>query len=92
MPRKKQEPTGTPTAAALTPDSVEPDSIDSGDVVQVIKPDSKRIAQVAIVYRVDSKGLLCYQPRAASKPESFLISPADVARIGKAKLRYKKEL
>lgn len=78
------------TAPAEAPPAPVPPEV--GDVVQVVAEKNKYIARVAIVYRADQSSLLCYQPSGTSKPPSFTVKPNEVAVIGKAKLKWKREL
>jgi hypothetical protein len=65
--------------------------IEPGDVVQIINKTHKRIAQCPIVHHIDGGIVFAYFPR-PGKPEAIQLKPSDVKVIGKAQLRYKKEL
>lgn len=68
-----------------------PAPIQPGDIVQITGKTHKRIAQCPIVHHLEGDKIIAYFPR-PGKPEAIQLKPDEVTVVGRARLRYRKEL
>lgn len=63
-----------------------------GDIVQILTKGHPFMARIGIVHHHEGPDLVCYQPGRNGQPSQYKVSVQDVAIVGKARLRYNKDL
>jgi len=63
-----------------------------GDIIQTITQDHPFIARIGIVHHLEGPRVICYLPGRKGLPSQFRVDVVDVQVVGKARLRYSKDL
>lgn len=93
--RKRQRrriPMGPRKAAPVTTEPDQPDQPQPGDIVQIVTQDHPFIARIGIVHHLEGPRVICYLPGRKGQPARFRADMVDVQVVGRARLRFNKEL
>lgn len=67
-------------------------AIQPGDIIQTVTQDHPFIARIGIVHHLEGSRVICYLPGRKGQPSQFRVEVVDVQVVGKARLRFNKEL